>query len=96
MNAKADYVRRQLQTRKHHCHWPGCTEQVPPAKWGCYPHWMALPSEIRAAIWQAFRPGQEVDQRPSRQYVEAARLAQTWIAKRLARKAEGPKQGDLF
>jgi hypothetical protein len=96
MNAKAEYVRRQLQTRDHHCHWPGCKRQVAPAKWGCYEHWMKLPAEIRSKIWQAFRPGQEVDQRPSRQYVEAAREAQEWIAKFLGRKAKGPEQGNLF
>ncbi|MDP2214752.1 hypothetical protein [Phenylobacterium sp.] len=96
MSAKADYVARQLQTRSHHCHWPGCDAQVPPAKWGCKRHWFALPPQIRAKIWNAFRPGQEVDQRPSRQYVEAAREAQSWIAAHLAKKSEGPKQGSLF
>lgn len=35
MSAKADYARSQGQTREHHCHWPGCDKQVPPAMWGC-------------------------------------------------------------
>jgi len=34
MSTKADYVRSQGQTRNHHCHWPGCDKQVPPAMWG--------------------------------------------------------------
>lgn len=28
---KRAYVKQATQTRNHHCHWPGCTKQVPPA-----------------------------------------------------------------
>lgn len=78
--SKADYVRSQGQTRCHHCHWTGCTEQVPPAQWGCRKHWYRLPAELRRAIWQAYRPGQEIDGRPSADYVAVARRVQAWIA----------------
>ncbi|WP_218578852.1 hypothetical protein [Vineibacter terrae] len=77
---KAAYVVRQRQTRQHHCHWPGCTRQVPPAMWGCREHWYRLPKPLRDRIWRAYRPGQEADQRPSREYLEAARDVQAWIA----------------
>lgn len=77
---KAAYVVAQPQTRKHHCHWPGCTRQVPPAMWGCRPHWYALPKSIRDAIWRAYRPGQEISLSPSAAYIAAARGAQDWIA----------------
>ena len=87
--SKADYVRSQGQTRAHHCHWPACNRQVPPAVWGCKPHWYALPKEIRTAIWRTFRPGQEVTQTPSREYIAAARAAQDWIAAQ-------PQQGLLL
>ena len=76
---KVAHVRAAPQTRKHHCHWPGCTKQVPPAAWGCKPHWFKLPDEIRRRIWQTYRPGQEADSRPSKDYVDAARDAQAWI-----------------
>lgn len=76
---KAAYVVRQGQTRRHACHWPGCPAQVPPAMWGCRPHWYRLPKAIRDAIWRAFRPGQEQQGNPSRAYIEAARAAQDWI-----------------
>lgn len=76
---KAQYALRQGQTRRHTCHWPGCTRQVPPAMWGCKPHWFRLPRHLRDAIWRTFRPGQEVDQTPSRDYVAAAREVQDWI-----------------
>jgi hypothetical protein len=77
---KAAYVVSQGQTRRHHCHWPGCTRQVPPAKWGCRDHWYQLPKTLRDRIWRAYRPGQENGQRPSRDYVAAARSVQDWIA----------------
>lgn len=73
---KVEYVKRQPQTRSHHCHWPGCDAQVPPARWGCYPHWMKLPADIRQRIWDAYLPRQEVTMTPSETYVEAARAAQ--------------------
>ena len=81
---KADYVRRQSQTRDHTCHWPGCERQVPPAMWGCRPHWYRLPRYLRARIWAAYEPGQEKTMTPSRAYVEAARAVQDWIAEQEA------------
>jgi len=51
--------------------------------WGCRPHWLTLPKEIRSRIWRAYRVGQEVTKTPSAEYVAAAREAQEWIALRL-------------
>jgi hypothetical protein len=76
---KAEYVKSQGQTRAHHCHWPGCEKQVPPAMWGCKAHWFMLPLAIRTAIWNAYKPGQEKTMTPSRAYVDAAQDAQDWI-----------------
>lgn len=84
ITAKVAYVKSQGQTRLHTCHWPGCDKQVPPALWGCKPHWYALPKEIREAIWNAYQPGQERSGRPSFTYIEAAKAAQAWIRKKLA------------
>ena len=78
--SKADYVKSQKQTRAHHCHWPGCTAQVPPAMWGCRRHWYALPKHLRDRIWATFRPGQEITMTPSDAYLQAARDVQEWIA----------------
>ena len=88
---KADYVRHQPQTRHHECHWPGCTAQVPPAMWGCKKHWYALPAELRREIWRCYRPGQEIDQRPSTTYIAVARRVQDWIKAHAA-----PAQGALL
>ena len=76
---KAAYVRSQGQTRDHHCHWPGCGKQVPPAMWGCTAHWYKLPKALRDRIWRTFDPGQEVNATPSAAYLAAARDVQDWI-----------------
>jgi len=76
---KADYVRSQQQSRLHECHWPGCKAQVPPAMWGCKKHWFALPTRLRRMIWASYRPGQEIDMRPSEAYLSVARQVQEWI-----------------
>lgn len=79
MNTKANYVRSQGQTRDHHCHWPGCDKQVPPAIWGCKTHWFRLPSILRAKIWRTYQPGQEVTMTPSAEYLAVADEVRQWI-----------------
>ncbi len=76
---KVAHVKRASQTRKHECHWPGCMRQVPPAKWGCTEHWFRLPKRLRDRIWAAYRPGQETNLTPSREYIDVAREVQEWI-----------------
>jgi hypothetical protein len=76
---KVEYVKSQGQTRSHHCHWPGCDKQVPPAMWGCTPHWYKLPANLRAQVWESYRPGQEVNATPSAAYVKVAKEVQQWI-----------------
>jgi len=79
MTDKASYVRAQLQTREHTCHWPGCDKQIPPAMWGCKLHWFRLPALLRTKIWRAYRPGQEEDLRVSGEYLAVAKEVQQWI-----------------
>lgn len=92
MNSKVAYVLAQPQTRPHTCHWPGCNTQVPPARWGCRPHWLRLPKRIRDRIWAAYRPGQEVDFDPSEEYLAAVEEAERWILAQEAR----PRQKALL
>jgi len=66
----------------HRCHWPGCTKAVPPRMWGCSPHWFSLPKHLRDLIWATYRPGQEIDKRPSPAYIDAATKVQEWIRNR--------------
>ncbi len=65
---------------RHTCHWPRCTREVPPSMWGCKPHWFSLPSQLRRLIWTHYRAGQEIDKRPSLEYMGAAHAVQEWIA----------------
>jgi hypothetical protein len=59
----------------HACHAPSCKRQVPPHMFACRPHWLALPQKMRRAIWREYRPGQELDKRPSRRYLAVQQLA---------------------
>ena len=68
------------QTRNHTYHWPGCEKQVPPAMWGCKPHWFRLPLRLRNRVWLTFRPGQEVNMTPSAEYLKVAKEVQDWVA----------------
>lgn len=77
---KVAYVKGERQTRNHHCHWPDCTAQVPPAVWGCRRHWFKLPLYLRSKIWRTFQPGQEKTMTPSAEYLETANEVQRWIA----------------
>lgn len=79
IDAKRRHVLRQGQSRPHTCHWPGCEAQVPPAMWGCKPHWFKLPKSIRDRIWAAYVPGQESGAADvSDEYLKAAREAEMW------------------
>ncbi len=64
---------------KHACHWPGCEKEVPPALWGCKPHWFRLPRELRNRVWATFIPGQEITKTPSEAYMAVAAEVQMWI-----------------
>jgi len=52
---------------------------VPPAFWGCYPHWRRLPARLRDKIWAAYSPGQEERIDPSDAYLKVAAEVQAWI-----------------
>ncbi len=82
---KVRYVKKAKQTRFHHCHWPGCDQQVPPALWGCRKHWFMLPKTIRDQIWLTYRIGQEINGNPSDRYLAAAQQAQEWIKENCSR-----------
>lgn len=88
--AKVAHVKAARQTRLHACHWIGCTKQVPPAMWGCRPHWFALPGQLRTRIWNTYRAGQEIDGRPSLQYLAVATEIQRWITDHLRRTNQLP------
>lgn len=60
---------------QHTCHAKNCTKVVPPRLLMCLKHWRMVPRELQHAVWATYRPGQEVDKKPSRAYLDAARAA---------------------
>ncbi len=56
----------------HHCHAKGCPKVVPPKLLMCGRHWRMVPAELQRKVWATYRPGQEVDKRPTRAYLDAA------------------------
>lgn len=73
----------------HTCHWPGCKRVVPPKLWGCKEHWFKLPKALRDAVWSAYRPGQEIDKKPSLRYIAVARLVRGWIEGKVKMRPDG-------
>lgn len=73
---------------EHHCHWPGCTVEVPPKLWGCRKHWFSLPKQLRDEIWATYRPGQEITKDPSEEYLAVAIKVQFWIKLKLKDEAK--------
>lgn len=70
----------------HTCHAEGCTVEVPPSMWGCRRHWFMVPKPLRDRVWATYRPGQEIDKRPSDEYREAAFAAVEAVARKEGRR----------
>jgi hypothetical protein len=54
---------------RHECHAAGCSVAVPPKMFMCRKHWYMLTKELRDSVWATYRPGQEVDKKPSITYL---------------------------
>lgn len=67
----------------------------------CRGHWFQVPAELRVRVWNAYRPGQEIDKRPSAEWHAAADAAIAALAEieagggRVKRPLK-PQQLDLF
>lgn len=53
----------------HHCHAINCDKSVPPKLLFCLKHWSMVPKSWQRMVWLTYRPGQEVDKRPSADYL---------------------------
>ncbi len=73
----------------HTCHAKGCATTVPPKMFMCRKHWFTVPAELRRAVWLTYRPGQEVDKRPSAEYLNVAHEAIEAVATREADRTGG-------
>lgn len=61
----------------------------------CGSHWRMVSQRNQAAVWKHYRHGQEIDKRPSREYLEAARAAIAEVAAK-ERAQRAAHQFDLF
>jgi len=68
----------------HCCHARGCAVEVPPRKLFCLKHWRMTPRALQAAVWEHYRPGQEIDKQPSEAYLAAMNAAIEAVAAREA------------
>jgi hypothetical protein len=59
----------------HTCHAEGCSTKVPPKLLMCARHWRLVPKDLQSRVWATYRPGQEVDKRPTAEYLAAAQAA---------------------
>lgn len=92
--AAGDGVHRWINQRRanpgpdpdHTCHAKGCNVKVDPSKLMCRRHWKLVPEPLRTAVWATYRRGQEIDKRPSPQYLAAAQAAIDAVAEREARR----------
>jgi hypothetical protein len=60
----------------HACHAFACKAATKPSLFMCPRHWRMVPQEMKDALWAAYRPGQEIDKRTTREYRSAALTAQ--------------------
>lgn len=68
------------QETGHKCHAEGCDVLVAPKFLMCWPHWKMVPGNIRKALWKEYRQGQEVDKRPTQEYLLVATAAVVAVA----------------
>lgn len=64
----------------HTCHAAGCSVAVPPKMFMCRRHWYMLPKKLRDSVWETYRPGQEVDKKPTVEYILTTTWCICWVA----------------
>lgn len=64
----------------HNCHAIGCNIETRPALLMCLNHWRLVPDFCKRQINKTYRRGQEIDKRPSKEYLQAAKRAVIAVA----------------
>lgn len=91
----AAFLRRKKPTHrpapeKHTCHAVGCAINVPPKLVMCPKHWRMVPLALQREVWRHYRVGQELDKRPTFEYMVAQRAAVNAVAVAEGRKPLPP------
>lgn len=66
----------------HRCHARECKTIVPPKLLMCLKHWRMVPRPLQQQVWNTYRPGQENDKTPTRDYLQAAMAAIEAVAEK--------------
>lgn len=67
---------------QHKCHAIGCFKHTNPKLLMCPAHWTLVPTTLQVAVRDHYDPKQcDGTARPSREWIDAARAAITYIAK---------------
>jgi hypothetical protein len=64
----------------HTCHADGCKVAVSPKLFMCASHWAMVPHPLQREVWKHYRPGQEVDKKPTREYLAVTARARAAVA----------------
>lgn len=64
----------------HTCHANLCNAPCRPEHLMCPRHWAMVPGALKDAVCSHYRPGQCRDMRPSREWLDAAKLAVAKVA----------------
>jgi hypothetical protein len=72
----------------HTCHAIGCSIRVPPRMLMCARHWRMVPRKTQITVWNEYRPGQEMDKKPSLGYLAIQRMAVGEVAEKEGRHDE--------
>lgn len=74
----------------HKCFADGCNTQIARTLLMCLKHWRMVPFSIRHEIWTYYRKYQEIDNKPSDEYLNAAIRAREAVKEKEARRAKTP------
>lgn len=61
--------------RIHYCHVPDRQKIVDPKFLMCSRHWNQVPQKLKQLVYANYRNGQEIDKKPTEEYLRVARLA---------------------
>ncbi len=82
----------------HTCHAIDCRTPVPPRLLMCLKHWRMVPRDLQRLVWRHYRPGQEMDKRPTAEYLTVMKRAIDAVAMQsrvLSGEANGAQRGTV-
>lgn len=69
-----------MKPTTHTCHAATCNRAIPPKLFMCARHWRLVPKELQDLVWATYRPGQEIDKRPSSDYLVVHQISVAAVA----------------